>query len=76
MHAHRFRDSLEDTQPLSSLPTMLVSASGFMVCPLAVRQGMMGPAVQWQQLYQLAFEQARESLRDDRWRRQRVVLWN
>jgi hypothetical protein len=76
MHRHRFRNSLENTSPLAGPSTTLVSASGFMVCPLTIQQGMMGPAFLWQQLYRLAFEQAQAGLCHERWERQRTVLWN
>ena len=62
MSPHRFRGLL-DNRPLPSPSSAIPSVSGFMVCPLAAPQGMMGQLLMWQQAYQLAFEQARAVLR-------------
>ena len=62
MSHHRLRGLLDDRSiptPSSAIP----SVSGFMACPLAMPQGMMGQMQMWQQAYQLAFEQARAVLR-------------
>ena len=39
------------------------SASGFVLCPLAVQPGMAAQVLAWQQVYQFALEQARAVLR-------------
>ncbi|MBI1916842.1 MAG: hypothetical protein HYS12_19215 [Planctomycetes bacterium] len=62
MSRHRFRGLLDD-RPIPSPSSAIPSVSGFMVCPLAMTQGMMGQMSMWQQAYQLAFEQARAVLR-------------
>lgn len=62
MSRHRLRGLLDD-QPIPSPSSAILSMSGFMACPLAVPQGMMGQMLLWQQAYQLAFEQARAVLR-------------
>ena len=61
MSAPRF-GSLEDTRPASSGSLSRPSVSGFVMCPLAVPQGMTAQMLMWQQAYQLAFEQARAVL--------------
>ena len=62
MSRHHFRGLLDD-RPIPSPSSAISSVSGFMACPLAVPQGMMGQMLMWQQAYQLAFEQARAVLR-------------
>ena len=62
MSRHRFRGLL-DGQPIPTSPASAPVGSGFMACPIAVPQGMMGQMWLWQQAYQLAFEQARGVLR-------------
>jgi len=62
MSHHRLRGLL-DNRPIPTPSSAIPSVNGFMACPLAVPQGMMGQMLLWQQVYQLAFEQARAVLR-------------
>ena len=62
MSHHRLRGLLDD-RPIPTPSSAIPSVSGFMVCPLAAPQGMMGQMQMWQQVYQLALEQARAVLR-------------
>ena len=55
MHRHRFLQ--EDTGPLPGAAAAVLSASGFVACPLVPQQGWVGPLA-WQQVYQWAFAQA------------------
>jgi hypothetical protein len=58
MSHHRFADLLNPTSSIATAEREpRLSASGFMVCPMAVQQWMCGREVQWQ-IYQLALEQA------------------
>ena len=56
MHHHRFTSQLSQGPPTEA---QLPAAGGFVQCPLALQQGWQGPSCPWQQLYQMAYAQAR-----------------
>ena len=78
MHRHRFLRP-EDTVPPSGAAAPAPSASGFMVCPLALHQGLMGWPCAWLQVYQAAYAQAQAVARPSRLERLEWLLaasWN
>ncbi len=54
---HRFHGAT-NPRPVLGPAAPVASASGFMLCPVGVPQGMMGQLLFWQQAYRLAYEQA------------------
>jgi hypothetical protein len=67
MSEHRFLDLLETEAAVPAAATA-TATSGFMVCPLVLQ----GAAWSWQQVYQMALEQARAVVRPsilERWQK-------
>ena len=62
MSRHRFRSLFSPTPAQNAA---FPSSGGFMLCPLVLQQGWTGKGTvpPWQQVYQLAFEQAVRSWR-------------
>jgi hypothetical protein len=55
MHRHRFSEQWAQAgDPTPAAPT----AHGFVQCPLVLMQGQPAASCPWQQVYQLAYEQA------------------
>jgi hypothetical protein len=77
MATNRFLDQLNQRDDSTFAPAGL-SVAGFMVCPLALCPGFAGPQAAWQQqLYQVAFEQARAAAhRPTRLERDLFGVWN
>jgi hypothetical protein len=73
-HQHRFLDLLPH-EARNPAPVPAVLSSGFMVCPLVLRSGVMGTPWQ-QQLYSWAFEQARAVVRPTIVERYQMALNN
>jgi hypothetical protein len=75
MHRNRiashFNDGPVSTLPLPSERAGLISGGAFCVCPLAL-----APAPWQQRLYQAAYEQAREAVRQAAFQRLLAVSWN
>ena len=75
MHRHRFLDC-EELGPTSGAAAPVPPVSGFMVCPLAVYSGIMGPPLWWHEVYRIALERAQAVLRPSRWERWMKPVWN
>ncbi len=73
MHRHRFLEQLSSSRSVSpaGLPT-----SGFLMCPAALWQGAAQAVCPWQQVCQLAYEQARAVVQLLRLERLQPVSWN
>jgi hypothetical protein len=67
MSVNRFAFATQDLGASSGLPVS-GEAGAFMVCPVAITPSGGAPAL-WQQVYQLALEQARAVVRPSRWER-------
>ncbi len=60
MQGSRLGGYLDHATPLSARPTVM--AGGFVVCPMAVRP-VGGPATGWmQEIYRMAYKQARAAI--------------
>jgi hypothetical protein len=57
MSSHRFVDQVNAAPWVSAAATSAPSLSGFVVCPLAVQQWLVGRDWQWQ-VYQRAWQEA------------------
>jgi TnpA family transposase len=75
MHRLRFLKQEEFALP-SAVASPGISASGFMVCPAALQQGWMEQHSPWRQIYQLAYEYAKDALRPSRLEYLQAISWN
>jgi hypothetical protein len=75
MHHDRFVGS-QGNGPRSGAAAQVARASAFIACPVALLQGGVGPSLLWQQVYQLAFEQAQAVVRPSRLERYQDALLN
>jgi hypothetical protein len=55
MHHHRF-SSQPEFAPVSTTAVAAPAAGAFLVCPMALCQGSVGPATPWLAAYQRAYE--------------------
>jgi len=75
MEPHRIRQQTAEWS-LGHIPSVKGSASGFVVCPLALQRPA-GAASLWQQhLYRMALERAQAAARPSLLERAMNVVWN
>jgi hypothetical protein len=75
MHGHRFLTP-KNLGSTRSATTSVAPVSGFMVCPVALYPGWVGPPLGWHEVYRIALEQAQAVLRPSRWERWMKPVWN
>jgi hypothetical protein len=75
MHRDRFV-GFQGNGPRSGTAAQVARAGAFVACPMALLQGGVGPSLLWQQVYQLAFEQAQAVVRPSRLERYQDALLN
>ena len=75
MYRNRFHNE-EDFGPRWSVGAPAVFPSAFVLCPVALPQGGIGQQCLWQQVYQLAYEQAQAVVRTSRLERLQVATPN
>jgi hypothetical protein len=75
MSHHRFREQLAQS-PLFRAPEPATPLTGFVLCPLALVPPVQGGMFAWQQVYQMAFEQAQAVVRPSLPERDLLGVWN
>jgi hypothetical protein len=75
MHQHRFAEHVENYHLPE--PRVVLSADGFMACPVLLLQSVPWHQLAWQnEIYQLAFQQTQAELRPSLPERDLLAVWN
>jgi hypothetical protein len=75
MNRHRFLRP-EGPGRAAGAAACVPPAGGFVVCPVALYPGWVGPPLLWHEVYRIALERAQAVLRPSRWERWMKPVWN